>query len=149
MICLHSLSAQVPDKPAGYLTDAVGIIPNAEAKLLTGRCTQLDKNHRAQVAIVVVETLQGESIDKVALDLFQKWGIGHKKTNDGLLLMLEVRGRQSRITVGRGLERIISDDAAASILRSMRSDLQAARYGQALILALDAIEKLLNNPRDR
>lgn len=136
-------SAQVPQKPAGFVTDAASVIPVIEAKRLEGRCAQLDQAHRAQIAIVTVDSLEGEPIQRVALDLFRKWGIGRKGVNDGVLIMLSIRDRQSRITVGYGLEKTISAELAGSILKSMRPDLAGGRYGSALNLALDSLERIL------
>jgi uncharacterized protein len=89
-----------------------------------------------------VASLKGEPIEKAALDLFKKWGIGRKGIDDGLLLLLSIEDRKSRITVGYGLEKTITDSVAASILEAMRPDLSARRYAVAN-RALDSLDKLL------
>ena len=137
------VSAQVPDKPAGYVTDSARVLSDADAKLLENRCGRFDYAHRAQIAIVTVPSLKGEPIEKAALDLFKKWGIGRKGIDDGLLLTLSVEDRRSRITVGYGLEKTITTSVATSILEAMKPDLRARRYAAALDRALDSLEKLL------
>jgi len=135
--------AQLPDKPAGYVTDAAHVMSSTDIDFLSTRCARLDQDHRAQIAIVTIGSLQGNNIKKASLDLFRKWGIGHAMANDGLLFLLAIRERQSRITVGYGLEKIISYDKAASILEAIPPDLRTGRYAAALDDAIDSIEKLL------
>lgn len=138
-VSLASTSAQLPQKPTGYVTDAASVISRDEVRLLDARCASIDQRRIAQVAIVTIDSLQGEPIDKAAHALFRKWGIGRKDVNDGLLLILAIKDRQSRITVGYGLEKVIPDNVVASILKNMRPDLRIGHYASALNLALDLL----------
>ena len=142
-LSLGTAFAQVPDKPAGYVTDSAHVMSVSDIKLLNVRCEGFYLTHRAQIALVTVPSLRAEPIEKAALDLFNKWGLGRKGINDGLLLLLSIEDRKSRITVGYGLERTITNSAAASILQAMRPDLRTGKYTSALGLALDSLEKLL------
>jgi uncharacterized protein len=140
---LTPVFAQIPGKPAGYVTDSAHVMSIADVRLLNARCSDLDKIHKAQIAIVTVASLRGAPIEQAALDLFNKWGVGRKGIDDGLLLMISVNDRRSRITLGRGLEKTITNTATESILQAMRPDLRLGRYASALGLALDSLEKLL------
>jgi uncharacterized protein len=80
--------AQLPDKPTGYVTDAAAVIPLVQVRTLERRCATIDQQHVAQVAIVTIQSLGGEQIDKAALDLFHGWGVERKGFNDGILIML-------------------------------------------------------------
>jgi len=135
--------SQMPDKPSGFVTDAARVIPAADVKLLETRCARIDQTHRAQIAIVIVSSLEGKPIEQATLELFRKWGIGRKGIDNGIMLLLSVADRKSRLTVGYGLEHTISDSAAASILQKMQPDLRDGKYTSALNLALDSLEKLL------
>jgi uncharacterized protein len=136
--------AQVPDHPGGYITDAASVFSSAELKALETRCASLDQNRRGQIAVVTVASLQGEPIDKLALNLFRRWGIGRKGVNDGLLIMIAIREQQSRITVGYGLEKNIPDSVAQEVLLKMRRHLRDRRFALALNIALDSIEERLS-----
>ena len=119
------------------------MISVAELNLLQTRCERLEHAHRAQIAIVTVASLRGEPIEKAALDLFKKWGIGRKGIDDGLLVFLSIEDRKSRITVGYGLEKTITNRVATSILDAMKPDLRAGRHAAAVDRALDLLDKLL------
>jgi uncharacterized protein len=67
------------------------------------------------------------------------WGVGQKGGNDGVLLLLSIQDRRSRLEVGYGLEPILPDGLAGSVLREMRPALRQQHYGEALIAAAQTI----------
>ena len=81
---------------------------------------------------MTLRTTEGEPVEDVANLLFRKWGVGQKKTNEGVLVLLVVNDRRSRIEVGYGLEPIITDGYVGSLLRSLRPSLRNGDYAQAL-----------------
>jgi uncharacterized protein len=67
-------------------------------------------------AVLIVDTLDGEPIEDVAVTVFEKWRLGQKGVDNGLLLVLSMNDRQSRFEVGYGLEGSITDVAALHAL---------------------------------
>ncbi len=120
-------------KPQGYVSDFANVVDAASRERLEQYCGALEKSTGVQIALVTIPDLAGEPVDQVANDLFRKWGIGHKGKDDGILLLLAIHDRRSRIEVGYGLEPAITDGMAGDILRSMSPYLRAGRYGDALI----------------
>ncbi len=142
LLCLSLAAAKavnLPARPQGYVTDLAGVIDSASRERLEQYCTALERSTGVQFAIVTVPSLEGEPIEDVANDLFRKWGIGHKGKDDGLLLMLSIQDRRSRLEVGRGLEPDIVDGLAGQILLSMRPYLRQQRYGDALVEAANEV----------
>ena len=70
------------------------------------------------MAIAVFKSLEGESLEDVANTLFQKWRLGQKKLDNGVLLVVFVQDRKLRLEVGYGLEGVLPDAEAAQIIRS-------------------------------
>lgn len=122
-------------KPVGYVNDFARVVDSESAAELEGYCARVEKATGVQIALVTLETLEGEPVEDVANDLFRRWGIGQKGEDEGLLLLLAVRDRRSRLEVGRGLEPYITDGTAGALLREMRPALQQQRYGDALRIA--------------
>ncbi len=89
------------------------------------------------MAIVTIESLDGDPVEDVANSLFRKWGIGKKGKDEGVLLLLAVKDRRNRIEVGYGLEPILPDGFAGSVLRQAVPLLRQGNYGQALLAAAD------------
>lgn len=141
MLCLlaAALSAGAFDftalKPEGYVSDFARVLDPASRSRLEQYCARLEKATGVQLAFVTLPTLEGEPIEDVANALFRAWGVGRKQTNEGALLLLAIRDRRSRLEVGYGLEPILPDGFAGSVLRAMRPALREQRYGEALLAA--------------
>jgi hypothetical protein len=125
--------------PQGYVSDFAGVVDPASRQQLENYCANLERLTGAQLALVAVPSLRGAPVDEFALALFRKWGIGHKGKDDGVLLLLAIEDRLSRLLPGYGLEPIISGGFAGDVLGAMRPNLRAGRYGDALVQAAHTI----------
>lgn len=119
-------------EPQGYVSDFARVIDPVAKQDLEQYCARVEKATGAQMAFVTVATLDGDPVEDVANSLFRRWGIGAKGKNEGLLLLLAVRDRRSRLEVGYGLEPVITDGTAGELLRQMRPALRENRFGEAL-----------------
>jgi uncharacterized protein len=118
--------------PTGYVTDLAGIIGAEKKASLEALCTELEQKTGAQLAIVTVRSLEGESVETYAVDLFKQLGVGSKKDNRGVLLLLAPNERKYRIEVGYGLEPVINDARAGDAGRAMVPFLRQGDYGLAI-----------------
>jgi uncharacterized protein len=131
---VHALDVRAL-KPQGYVSDFAGKIDPASRTQLERYAAQLESRTGVELALVTLSTLDGEPVEDVANRLFETWGIGKKGKNEGVLLLLAIAERRSRLEVGYGLEPVLPDGAAGDILRSMRPALRENHYGDAFILA--------------
>ncbi len=122
-------------KPQGYVSDYANVVDAASRQQLEQFGSTLERSTGVQIAFVTLPDLAGEPVDQVANDLFRRWGIGQKGKNDGVLLLLSIGDRRSRLELGYGLEPEITDGMSGDILRSMRPYLRGGRYGDALLEA--------------
>ena len=105
--------------PQGYVTDLAGVVDEETKARIEALCTEVDQKTGAQIAVVTVKSLDDQPIENYAHDLFHAVGIGDKKDNRGLLILLSPSEHQYRIEVGRGLEPVIVDARAGDIGRAM------------------------------
>ena len=151
LLCL-SVAALAVDvttlKPQGYVSDFAGVVDAASRQQLEQYCASLEQSTGVQLAIVTLPSLNGEPVDQVANDLFRKWGIGQKGGNNGILLLLSIGDRRSRLELGYGIEPAITDGLAGDVLRSMAPYLRAGRYGDALLEATGGIGTRIAQTKD-
>jgi len=121
--------------PQGYVNDYANVIPASQRVALERYCAAVEKATGAQMALVTIPTLEGEPVEDVANSLYRRWGIGKKGKDEGLLLLLVVGDKRTRLEVGYGLEPILPDGSAGTVLREMRPALREGAYGDALIAA--------------
>jgi uncharacterized protein len=152
LLCLPFAAALAIDittlKPQGYVSDFAGVVDAASRQQLEQYCASLEQSSGIQLAIVTLPSLNGEPVDQVANDLFRKWGIGQKGANNGILLLLSIGDRRSRLELGYGIEPAITDGMAGDVLRSMAPYLRAGRYGDALLEATAAIGTRIAQAKD-
>jgi uncharacterized protein len=120
-------------KPTGYVSDLAHVVNAQDKETLEAFCTKVESELGVQFALVTVDTVGDRPIRDFALDLFRGWGVGDKKTNQGVLLLLAVKDHQSDIETGRGVEPYLTDGFSGGTLRSMRPSLRAGDYGTALL----------------
>ena len=95
------------------------------------------------MALVTMATLEGEPIEDVANTIYRAWGVGQKGKNEGIMLLLVVRDRRSRLEIGYGLEPILPDGLSGDVLREMRPALRQNQYGAAMIAAAQHIGSII------
>lgn len=104
--------------PVKLVTDMAGVLSAEQKSILENKLVALDDSSSNQIAIVLVKSLDGYPIEEYATKLFRDWGIGNKKTNNGVLILASIDERKIRIEVGYGLEGAIPDITTASIIRN-------------------------------
>lgn len=92
-----------------YAADYAGVISEEHERYYVDQGAALQKATGAQIVVAAIPSLQGETIEEYANELFRSWGIGDKKKNNGLLILLAVEDRQIRTEVGYGLEGALND----------------------------------------
>lgn len=129
--CAQSVSQL---KPTGYVNDFANVIDQPTKVQMEDVCHQVDEKAHAQIAVVTINTLDGEDIESYAVDLFKKWGIGAKATDRGVLILYAIQDHRARIEVGYGLEPILPDGKVGSFQREAIPFMRAGNYSQALQL---------------
>jgi uncharacterized protein len=133
--------AQRPNPPR-LVNDFTGTLNPNEIRLLENKLDEIDKTSSNQIAIVIINSLDGYEIDDYALKLAQTWGIGNKKNNNGVLILISLSDRKIKIEVGRGLESVIPDLVAADIIKEkLNPSFKVKAYYKGLDQAIDELGK--------
>jgi uncharacterized protein len=130
--CCLAVDVNSLPKPTGYVSDLAYVLNDTDKDKLEAFCTKVEQQLQVQFALVTIDTLGDQPIRDFALDLSRKWGVGDRKSNQGVLLLLAVKDRKSDIETGRGIEPYLTDGFSGGTLRAMRPELQAGSYGAAL-----------------
>ena len=147
LLCLLPPAARAADwkslKPQGFVSDFAGVIDPASRAAIDEYAGRVQQVTGAQMAFVVLRDLQNEPIEDVTNDIFHAWGVGRKKEDDGLMVLLSVGDRKSRLEVGGGLGGSIPDGMAGMLLDEMRPALREGNYGAAMLAAAERLGSAL------
>ena len=109
------LTQDLPDKPVPprLVNDFVGMLGNSESDVLERKLVAFDDSTSTQIAVVIIDDLKGYDKADYAQRLAEKWGIGQKGENNGILILIKQKTRTSNgevfIAPGYGLEGVIPD----------------------------------------
>ena len=143
--------------PTGYVNDFAGVLTPETRQSLEELCTEVDHQAHAQIAVVTIQkmeadpvkgmkagdTLPAPSIEEFATALEEKWKVGAKGTDRGVLLIVSLDPRKYRIEVGYGLEGILPDGKVGDIGREMQPYLHTNDYNQAIALGVREITQVI------
>lgn len=98
-----------PGKPSGFVNDFAGVLTNDQRLQIENQLTEFQKNLGAEISVVTIKSLGGDTVENYASELFKEWGIGQKGKDNGILFLIAVEDREMRIEVGYGLEGLLTD----------------------------------------
>ncbi len=124
----------------GHVTDTARVLAPSERADLEQQLERDMERSGAEIAVFVVDSLEGETIEDVAYRTFNAWKIGRDKLDDGVLLVIAPRERQVRIETGKGIGGRLTDLQASDIIeRRIVPALRVGRYHDAIADGTDAI----------
>ena len=137
LLCTSAFGLDITKlKPTGYVNDFAHAIDDANSQRLAAYCGIVERSTGAQIAVVTVDTLDGDDVADVANRLYHQWGIGKKPNDEGVLILFAVKDKKDRAEIGYGLEPVITDADAGSIMRGLRPILRQGLYGPAALAAV-------------
>jgi uncharacterized protein len=141
--------ASIPNprtRNGGWVTDMAGALKPETIARLNTMIGELEKATTVELAVVVVRSLDGQSVDQFAEKLFQLWGIGKKGKDNGLLFLWSTGDRRVRIEVGYGLEGQVPDGKAGAILDTyVIPRFKAGHFDDGVIAAVQTLSRAVSN----
>jgi uncharacterized protein len=129
--------------PQGYINDFAGVLNATTVEKLTGVSTEVDQKAKAQIAVVTIKALEGDPVEDFANHLFQKWGVGYKGTDRGVMVLLASDDHKYWTEVGYGLEPILPDGKVGGFGRSMVPLLRQGDYNGAVVQMVSQIAEVI------
>lgn len=139
-----------PGKPQGYVNDFAHILSEGDKQTIEAKLHTLEQSTGDEVVVATIPTSgKDETIETYAVKLFQEWGIGNKKHDNGILILVSVNDRQNRIEVGYGLEGTVTDIQSGNIIQKvMLPEFKNSDYSTGISKAVDAISSIITNSPD-
>lgn len=97
------------------VTDLTQTLSAEQQSQLEAKLANFEQQKGSQIAVLIVPTTQPEDIDQYSIRVVESWKLGRDKQDDGVLILLDVGQKKSRIEVGYGLEGALNDLTAERI----------------------------------
>lgn len=110
-VAVPPLTAQV--------VDTTGTLSTVQQAALIQKLQAFETSKGSQIAVLLVQTTQPETIEQYALRVAENWKIGRKNVDDGAILVVALQDRALRIEVGYGLEGALTDITSKRIIEEI------------------------------
>lgn len=134
----------------GRVVDQAKLLSPEQTAALDAKLAQLEMQSGHQMVVATVASLQDYPIEDYGYKLGRAWGLGDKKANDGLILLVAPTERKVRIEVGYGLEPIVTDALSSVIIqRQILPHFREKDMAGGIVAGADALVQLLQLPPDQ
>jgi uncharacterized protein len=117
VISVHAL--EVPPQPEGRVNDYTSTLTASQIQSLERSLAEFERETTNQIAVLLIPTLGEDSLEDYSIRLAEKWQIGHKDRDNGVILLVVMQDRKIRIEVGYGLEGALPDSLSGDIIRQV------------------------------
>ncbi len=148
MLLIPAVSAVSYPEISGFVTDDANMIDSSYEAKITQLAQEIEKESTVEIAVVTVESLEGESMEMYAVKLFEKWGVGKKDKDNGLLIIVAKDSHDYRFEVGYGLEGTVTDSMKVNIgERIIVPNFRNGEYGKGIYESMLVVKELVKgNP---
>jgi len=132
----------IPDKPSVLypVYDEVGILSQSEKEKLNQKLIKFEDSTSTDIEVVIISSTKGEDINFLATKFGQKWGIGKKETDNGVVFLIATQDRAMSIQQGRSVEQYITATIAGDILDNIATpNFKKRRFYRGIDATTDAI----------
>ena len=126
------------------VTDLTNTLSPETVESLNAQLTAFEDQKGSQVAVLIVPTTEPEAIEQYSIRVVEKWKLGRKKVDDGVLLLIAKQDRTLRIEVGYGLEGALTDLLSKRIISDIITpQFKAGQFDAGVVQGVDAILKVV------
>jgi uncharacterized protein len=111
-----ALALDVP-KLQDRVTDLAGLLTPDQISTLNSKLQDLESTDSTQVAVLIIPSLEGDSLEDYSIRVAEAWKLGQKGRDNGAILLFSKNDRAVRIEVGYGLEEKLTDAYTSQIIR--------------------------------
>jgi uncharacterized protein len=135
------------DIDGGWVSNPDGILSQDDVNSINVMISSVENASTAQIAVVVLRSIGDQVPKDFANQLFNKWGIGQKGKNNGLLLLVVMEPKRWEFETGYGLEGDLPDVTLFRIGEQLMVPFfKQEQYGLGIIAAIRKIDEILTNP---
>ncbi|MFW2553340.1 TPM domain-containing protein [Aliarcobacter butzleri] len=145
LLILNFLNADISQyfpKLEGRVIDEANLLSPEVKKDINNILKNEENKSSNQIVVVILNSLNGYSIEEFSYQLGRFWGIGQKDKNNGVLLVVSMKEREIRIEVGYGLEGALTDKISHEIINyTIKPNFKASQYELGILKAVNEIIK--------
>ncbi len=126
--------------PPRLVNDFAHMLSDAQATALESKLVDYDKATSTQVTIITIKNLGGYDISEYAVELGNRWKVGRKGKDNGVVILASLDDHKLNISTGYGLEGALPDAVCGRIIRNeMVPSFKEGNYYDGFVKGVDAV----------
>jgi uncharacterized protein len=139
-----SAELPIPPAPARRVNDYAGALSSVERERLEAELSARERESSNQVVVAIFPSLAGENLESFSIRLAQAWRVGQKGLDNGVIFLIFLQERKTRLEVGYGLEAVLTDAIAAPILRDVVAPrFREGKLAEGIAAGMDAVARAI------
>lgn len=131
---------QVPELWGQRVHDDAQVLKPETVDALEKQLKVYEDSTSNQIAILIVQSLDGDVLEEYSIRVVEKWKLGTKEKDNGVLLLIVVDDHKMRIEVGHGLEGVLTDAQSNRIIRNeIAPNFRRGDYDAGVLAGIDGI----------
>lgn len=149
LICISNYGYSqltIPEKPSFIppIIDSTQTLSEIQKQQLFEKLKNYSDSTSTEIFVMIVPTTQGEDIARYATDLGQKWKIGQKGNDNGIVFLIAKDDRKMSIQTGYGVEHLLTDALSRRIIeQEVKPEFREGRYFEGIDNGVTAIFKVM------
>ena len=137
---------QVP-KLTGRVVDNAHLLSSNDETKITNAIKKFENGTGGQMAVLTIPSLNGEVLEEFSIKVADKWKIGYKGKDNGLILLIAKKERKIRLEVSSDWEGVINDARAGDIIRGMKSYFKSKQFKDGILFAISKAHKYITGKK--
>ncbi len=151
LVLAPPLAAETPEQVIhpkstenGRVSDMAGVLNPSETQQIAALLSTLEEKTGVEGAVVTIRRTDGRAVKDFATELFNRWGIGKKGQDNGLLILLSLGDRRIEVETGYGIEGVLPDGRVGEVLdRRVIPHFREGDYGAGLLAGVREFSRIL------
>ena len=149
ILTVWNLSALDVPAMKGRVNDKASLLSLSRQRELESYLAGLEESAGVQMALLTIPSLEGDSLEDFAIRVVDKWQLGQKGEDKGLLLLVSLEERQIRMEVGYGLEGTLTDAKSGYIIRNVIAPyFRQGDYGSGILAGIQTVGSVVTGGGD-
>lgn len=129
----------------GPVLDEAHLLSSEESRILSQKLIQYERKTSDQIQLYIIKSLEDESLEGFSIKVVDKWKLGKKEKDNGVLFLISVDDHKMRIEVGRGLEGNLTDLTTGRILEHIKPYFRQDKFYLGIDKAIDLMISSIDN----
>lgn len=141
---LCSAQKDVPELWGMRVHDEAKVMSTTTVDQLESQLKTYEDSTSNQITLLIISSLDGDVLEEYSLRVAEKWKLGQKNKDNGVLLLISIEDRKMRIEVGEGLEGVLTDALSNRIIRNeIAPEFRRGNYEMGVIAGINGIIKAI------